>query len=107
PTYPSPVTATMSTKPSPSMSPMAFENPSKPTELGLALSSDQTSAPVAPSSSRSTPVWQAVGVVLVHWQQAPLPVWTSMPLPETKTMLGESSGSTLPSQLLSWMRPMV
>ena len=46
-----------------------------PAEVGLALSSDQTSLPVRPSSARSTPVWHiegAVPPVVAVWQFEPL-----------------------------------
>src|SRR6185312_5541060 len=96
-TFPSPLSATTSTEPSPSTSPIAVELPAKPLLVPLGLSSDQISWPVAPSSIRSTPLWHEVGVLPSHWQHVPTPL-ASFALPLTKTTLGESSSSTLPSQ---------
>src|SRR5689334_15664036 len=87
--------------PSSSISPIATEIPANPAEPTLARGSDQTSVPVRPSRTRKTPVWHAVGVVPLQWQQVP---WA---LPDTKMMSGVSSSSTLPSQLLSVTRPTV
>ena len=82
--------------------------PAKPIELGLALSSDQISSPLWPSSMRSTPVWHmdAPPPATADWQLVPAGA-PARSLPETKTRTGESSSSILPSQLLSWTRPTV
>src|SRR4051812_12036112 len=89
------------------MSPIATDTPAKPIELASALSSDQTSCPVRPSSILRTPVRHAELAAPVQWQHVPIPVLTSMALPDTKMTLGASSSFTRPSQLASWTRPTV
>ena len=83
--------------------------PANPTDAANALSSDQISSPLWPSSMRSTPVWHIEGppaVAKALWQLVPAgaPARSS---PDTKTTTGASSSSILPSQLLSWTRPTV
>src|ERR1700722_11731992 len=99
--YPSPAIATTSITPSLSTSPIAGDEPMKPTDDGLACVSVQISSPLVPLIMRSMPFSHVLTAAPLQPQHVPAT------LPAVKTTTGESSVSILASQVVAYMRPTV